>query len=66
MYRIPAKLLIIALSFQFAATGTTAEQSDKPNVLMICIDVVFAAGVPLAVTQLATAVSKGAVWNVAE
>ncbi|TWT84947.1 hypothetical protein CA13_64280 [Planctomycetes bacterium CA13] len=31
-------VVIIALSFQFAATGTSAEQSDKSNVLMICID----------------------------
>ena len=27
-----------ALSFQLAATGKSAEPSDKPNVLMICID----------------------------
>ena len=30
--------VVIALSFQFAATGKAVEQSGKPNVLMICID----------------------------
>ena len=38
MNRVVTAGLVAALSFQLAATGKGAEQSDKPNILMICID----------------------------
>ena len=54
---------MVALSFQFATTGKAAEQSDKPNVLMICIDdlndwVGFLGGHPEAVTPHMDALAK--------
>ena len=63
MYRIPAALLIIVLSFQCAATGRAAEQSGQPNVLMICIDdlndwVGFLGGHPEALTPHMDALAK--------
>lgn len=63
MYRIPAKLLMIALSFQCVATGRAAEQSGQPNVLMICIDdlndwVGFLGGHPEALTPHMDALAR--------
>jgi arylsulfatase A-like enzyme len=67
MNRLDTAAVVAALSFQLAATGKAAEQSDKPdsrpNVLMICIDDLndwtgFLGGHPQAITPHMDALAK--------
>ncbi len=63
MTRLITAIVLAAVSFQLAATGMGAEQSGKPNVLMICIDdlndwVGFMGGHPQALTPHMDALAK--------
>ena len=63
MNKIVTAGVIVALSFQLIAIGEGTEPSDKPNVLMICIDdlndwVGFLGGHPDAVTPHMDALAK--------
>lgn len=63
MNKIVTAGVIVALSFQLIAIGEGTEPSDKPNVLMICIDdlndwVGFLGGHPEAITPNMNALAK--------
>jgi arylsulfatase A-like enzyme len=63
MNRFTTACVIIALLFQFAATGKAAEPSGQPNVLMICIDdlndwVGFLGGHPQAISPHMDSLAK--------
>ena len=63
MNRFTTACVVTVLSFQFATNVNAAEQSDKPNVLMICIDdlndwVGFLKGHPETVTPHVDSLAK--------
>ena len=63
MNKIVTAGVMVALSFQIVAIGEGTEPSDKPNVLMICIDdlndwVGFLGGHPDAVTPHMDALAR--------